>query len=75
MHIPDVDWQTNYILFTDALTAVKNWSTAYPAHTPLAFYVEVKNPATNTIASQVGTANTATINNLLATESGGPPFS
>ena len=75
MHIPDVDWQTTVILFTDALTAVSNWSVANPTHTPIAFYVEVKNPATNTIASQVGQANTDTIDNLLASESGGPPYS
>ena len=74
LHVPDIDWQTVSITFRDALTAVKNWSTANPDHTPLAFYVEIKNVSTDTVASVVGSANVQKINTLLGSEPGGPPY-
>ena len=74
MHVPDIDWQTVSITFRDALTAVKSWSTSNPSHTPLAFYVEIKNISTDTVASVVGSDNVQKINTLLASEPGGPPY-
>ena len=74
MHVPDIDWQTVSITWRDALTAVRNWSTANPDHTPLAFYVEIKNNRTDTVASVVGADNVQKINTLLASEPGGSPY-
>ncbi len=42
LHIPDVDFETHYITFKQALTAVKNWSDAHPRHLPISIYVETK---------------------------------
>lgn len=43
LHIKDVDYQTNYYTFVDALTALRNWSDAHPNHLPLFINVETKN--------------------------------
>ena len=42
LHIKDVDYQTNYYTFTDALTALKKWSNAHPNHLPLFINIETK---------------------------------
>lgn len=42
LHIKDVDYQTNYYTFVDALRAIKNWSDAHPNHLPLFINVETK---------------------------------
>ena len=42
LHFPDIDYQTHYITFVDALTAVKTWSDANPNHIPIFILVEAK---------------------------------
>ena len=42
LHIKDVDYQTNYYTFIDALTAIKKWSDAHPNHLPLFINIETK---------------------------------
>lgn len=42
LHIKDVDYQTNYYTFKQALTAVKKWSDEHPKHMPLFINVETK---------------------------------
>ena len=42
LHIKDVDYQTNYYTFIDALTALKSWSDAHPNHLPLFINIETK---------------------------------
>ena len=42
LHIKDVDYQTNYYTFIDALTALKKWSDAHPNHLPLFINIETK---------------------------------
>ncbi len=45
IHIPDVDYNSHYTTFKDALTALKIWSDAHPQHIPLFVNVEIKNAA------------------------------
>ncbi|MDP7026177.1 MAG: phosphatidylinositol-specific phospholipase C1-like protein [Candidatus Marinimicrobia bacterium] len=42
LHFPDVDFETHYITFRDALRTVKQWSEANPLHLPILILVEVK---------------------------------
>lgn len=42
LHIKDVDYETNYYTFRDALAAVKKWSDAHPRHLPLFINIETK---------------------------------
>jgi hypothetical protein len=42
MHIPDVDCETNYYTFIDALKDLKKWSDAYPDHLPIYVMIETK---------------------------------
>ncbi len=42
LHIPDVDYATNYPKFLQALLAVQSWSKAHPNHFPLFILVELK---------------------------------
>lgn len=42
LHIKDVDYQTNYFTFIDALTALKKWSDDHPNHLPLFINLETK---------------------------------
>lgn len=42
MHFPDLDYNTNYLTFKDALETVKTWSDAHPQHLPLIIMVEPK---------------------------------
>lgn len=42
IHIPDLDYQTNYYSFKSALTALKNWSNANPKHLPIFVNIETK---------------------------------
>ena len=42
LHVPDIDYRTNYITFKDALTAVKVWSDANTTHIPIFILVEAK---------------------------------
>jgi len=43
LHIPDIDYETNYISFRQALRAVKSWSEAHPRHLPIFILIETKN--------------------------------
>ncbi len=45
LHIADVDYETNYITFKQALTELRDWSLLHPDHTPLFVNVEVKTSA------------------------------
>ncbi len=42
LHIPDVDYMTNYVSFKDALRELLNWSNAYPNHIPIFIMLELK---------------------------------
>lgn len=42
LHIPDIDYMTNYYTFVEALTALKVWSEAHPSHLPIFVQVETK---------------------------------
>jgi hypothetical protein len=42
LHIKDVDYQTLYYTFKDALTAIKKWSDEHPNHLPLFINIETK---------------------------------
>ena len=42
LHIKDVDYQTNYFTFIDALTALKKWSDEHPNHLPIFINLETK---------------------------------
>lgn len=41
-HITDLDYNTNYITFKQALQAVKDWSEAHPRHLPIFILIEAK---------------------------------
>ena len=40
IHIPDVDYETNYILLKDALNEIKEWSDKNPNHIPVFINIE-----------------------------------
>jgi hypothetical protein len=42
MHLPDMDYRTNYYTFRQALLAIKNWSNKHPHHVPIFVMVESK---------------------------------
>ncbi len=42
MHIPDLDFRSNYNTFESALIALKNWSDKNPTHTPIFIMIEAK---------------------------------
>lgn len=42
LHIPDIDFNTNYYTFKQALQTVKSWSEAHPRHLPIVIYIETK---------------------------------
>ena len=42
LHIKDVDYNTHFYTFRQALQAIKNWSAAHPNHLPLFVNVETK---------------------------------
>ncbi|MBX7240776.1 MAG: phosphatidylinositol-specific phospholipase C1-like protein [Bacteroidia bacterium] len=45
IHIPDVDYNSHYTTFTEALTELKKWSDSHPRHIPVFVNVEIKNSA------------------------------
>lgn len=58
LHFPDLDYNTHFLTFRDALTAVKNWSDQHKKHVPVIIQIEPKEdnpflmagpPFTNTI--------------------------
>jgi len=42
LHIPDIDYNTNYLTFKDALVSLRNWSLAHPTHLPIFVLIETK---------------------------------
>jgi len=42
LHIPDIDFETNYLTFTDALNAIKRWTDINPNHSPIFVNIEAK---------------------------------
>lgn len=42
MHIPDIDYNTRYLTFKDALTTLKAWSDTHKDHMPIFILVETK---------------------------------
>ncbi len=42
MHIPDVDYNSQYLTFKSALVGFKEWSDAHPTHLPIYVMVECK---------------------------------
>lgn len=41
-HVQDLDFQSHYLLFADALKALKNWSENNPDHTPIYILINAK---------------------------------
>jgi hypothetical protein len=54
MHIPDVDCETNYYTFIEALKDLKRWSDAYPDHLPLYVMIEAKTETVGDVLSFLG---------------------
>lgn len=50
MHIPDIDFNTHYLTFIEALQAIKDFSRDFPNHLPITIMLEMK---TETIADYV----------------------
>ena len=42
MHIADIDYNTNYYTFKEAIYKIKNWSLLHPTHLPIYVIVELK---------------------------------
>jgi hypothetical protein len=42
LHIPDIDFETNYLTLIESLTAIKNWSDKNPNHIPIFVNIEAK---------------------------------
>lgn len=42
LHIPDIDYNTHYLTFKDALTSLKKWGDAHPNHVPVFVLIETK---------------------------------
>jgi len=45
IHIPDIDYQTNYLFLKDALVELNQWSIANPTHAPVFINIELKGSA------------------------------
>lgn len=45
LHIADVDYESNYTTFVQALTEIRDWSAEHPNHTPLFINIEIKRDA------------------------------
>ncbi|GAA0878295.1 phosphatidylinositol-specific phospholipase C1-like protein [Algoriphagus jejuensis] len=41
-HVQDLDFQSHYLLFADALEALKKWSNQHPNHTPVFILINAK---------------------------------
>jgi hypothetical protein len=42
LHIPDIDFETNYLTFIQSLEAIKSWSDLNPDHSPIFVNIEAK---------------------------------
>ncbi len=58
LHIPDIDYGTNYITFKDALQEIHQWSKARPTHLPVFILIETKTEALGNYISGNGYATT-----------------
>ena len=45
IHIPDIDYQTNYLSLADALEELNAWSVSNPTHAPIFVNIELKGSA------------------------------
>ena len=45
LHIADVDYESNYTTFIQALTEIRDWSAQHPKHTPIFINIEIKRDA------------------------------
>ena len=45
LHIADVDYETNYTTFVQALTEIRDWSVQHPKHLPIFINIEIKRDA------------------------------
>jgi len=45
LHIADVDYESNYTTFVQALTEIRDWSLQHPNHLPLFINIEIKRDA------------------------------
>ncbi len=45
IHIPDIDYQTNYLTLTSALSELNTWSISNPKHAPIFVNIELKGSA------------------------------
>ena len=49
-HVQDIDFQSHYLVFAEALQALKKWSNAHPDHHPIFILVNAKDaPVPNTV--------------------------
>ncbi|UZD24404.1 phosphatidylinositol-specific phospholipase C1-like protein [Algoriphagus halophytocola] len=58
-HVQDLDFQSHYLLFADALKALKNWSENNPDHTPIFILINAKDgniPGTRPVLPFTATA-------------------
>ncbi len=58
-HVQDLDFQSHYLLFADALKALKNWSKNNPDHTPIFILINAKDgniPGTRPVLPFTATA-------------------
>ena len=45
LHIADVDYESNYTTFVQALTEIRDWSVQHPKHLPIFINIEIKRDA------------------------------
>ncbi len=58
LHIPDIDYNTNYYSFVSALTAVRDWSQSNPNHEPIFIQVETEETSVADFLPDAGYAET-----------------
>lgn len=54
LHIPDIDYETLFYTFKDALQALKDWSDAHPNHLPFVILIESKEETVGDILGFLG---------------------
>lgn len=52
LHVPDIDYRTTVPTFIKALSVIRDWSKANPAHVPIMVLVELKDDATPTLPTK-----------------------
>lgn len=56
IHLPDLDYNTHYYTFKEALGALKDWSEQNPSHEPLFIMLELKDEAAGDFVPALGFA-------------------